>query len=526
MEDVAKARVQACESRNGGFIHRCVIVLPLVLLPIFAGGAPPWFWSVCAAFILVGAIYFIWNEQYGSLLSAISPKVFFILAPFFVYPFLQVIPLPEAWVSFLSPQRLIWIKRAEEVTGLKAMATSISYVPLTTVFTGLFLISLGVYALLLNKALQHEKQVDWLFLTLFFFIGLESFYGLLQVFIPSFGTPFDYDPSAAHMKYARGTFANRNHFAAFLGMSLPVLLMYVLSLDEKSRRSRSLSYAEKERREQIRQKQAFMSFILGLVLLALVFSRSRGGILATMISFTVLIALGGIRRGAMAAFIAICWMIVLGYGGIIGFDQIIARFDLMEKNAPVRFQIWEDTMRMIEDHSLVGIGMGAYRTTINLYQSHFSDQYLIGEAHNDYLELVAEAGLPVAACAILLVWGYWWKTALRIRREIGEVRLAELEARKARRHERRSSSGGLPVRSERVNEESRVESNGSRRHERRDLEEERLRYELRRAEQKRLLTIGALAGSAAFLCHIWVEFNWQMPANQLYFIMLMVLMRR
>lgn len=82
------------------------------------------------------------------------------------------------------------------------------------------------------------------------------------------------------------------------------------------------------------------------------------------------------------------------------------------------------------------------------------------------------------------------------------------------------------MRSERVNEESRVESNGSRRHERRDLEEERLRYELRRAEQKRLLTIGALAGSAAFLCHIWVEFNWQMPANQLYFIMLMVLMRR
>jgi hypothetical protein len=31
--------------------------------------------------------------------------------------------------------------------------------------------------------------------------------------------------------------------------------------------------------------------------------------------------------------------------------------------------------------------------------------------------------------------------------------------------------------------------------------------------------------SAAFLCHGWVEFNWQIPANQVYFVMLLVLMR-
>jgi len=43
-------------------------------------------------------------------------------------------------------------------------------------------------------------------------------------------------------------------------------------------------------------------------------------------------------------------------------------------------------------------------------------------------------------------------------------------------------------------------------------------------EQRRLIAVGALAGSAAFLCHSWVEFNWQIPAIALYFVMLSVLM--
>jgi len=44
------------------------------------------------------------------------------------------------------------------------------------------------------------------------------------------------------------------------------------------------------------------------------------------------------------------------------------------------------------------------------------------------------------------------------------------------------------------------------------------------SEQRRLIAVGALAGSAAFLCHSRVDFNWQIPANALYFVTLLVLM--
>jgi hypothetical protein len=42
--------------------------------------------------------------------------------------------------------------------------------------------------------------------------------------------------------------------------------------------------------------------------------------------------------------------------------------------------------------------------------------------------------------------------------------------------------------------------------------------------RRRWLAVGALAGGAAFLLHSLVELNGQIPANQLYFVLLLVLM--
>ncbi|MGV8074876.1 MAG: O-antigen ligase family protein [Syntrophobacteraceae bacterium] len=501
MEEAVKVRTGVPEARSGKLIHRFIVGLPPVLLPFLLGGSPPWFWSFCAAFILIGSVAFIWSDRYPGLISGVSNKVVLLLGPFFLYPFLQVLPLPDSWLAFLSPHRLMWIKRAEEATQLHTALTSLSYLPLATLIGWFFWIALAVYALMLHTMLRREKDLGWLFGILFCFVGLEAFYGLLQVFIPSLGLPFAHGNSfLAQSGYARGTFVNRNHFAAFLGMTWPILLMYVISLARKTDRIGSLSFTEKERFGQVRQKQIFMTLILGIVLLALVFSLSRGGIIGALISLTILVAVGGIRKGSMSAFVAVCWMIMLAYGSLIGFDQILERFDLMEKDAPSRFKIWEDTANMIKDHPLTGTGLGSYRTAIRLYQSHLSDQYDIGEAHNDYLQLTAELGFPAAGGTILLVWGYWWKNALRLRRRALSIRIAETEARRAARGKSRE---GYPP----------------------DAENAAHLPESRSGEQRQLIALGALAGSAAFLCHSWVEFNWQIPANQLYFVMLLVMLR-
>jgi O-antigen ligase len=73
----------------------------------------------------------------------------------------------------------------------------------------------------------------------------------------------------------------------------------------------------------------------------------------------------------------------------------------------VRFSIFSDTVRMIRDYPLLGIGQGAYRDVFRQYQT-VRPGSLFDHAHNDYLETTAEWGIPIAVCfwgAILLIFG-------------------------------------------------------------------------------------------------------------------------
>jgi O-antigen ligase len=80
------------------------------------------------------------------------------------------------------------------------------------------------------------------------------------------------------------------------------------------------------------------------------------------------------------------------YGFKIGFDPIIERFlQISEDNS--RIDIWRDSLVIVKDHPL-GIGLGNFKDVFPVYNaSNISDtRYLY--AHNDYLHLLIEAGIP------------------------------------------------------------------------------------------------------------------------------------
>jgi O-antigen ligase len=342
---------------------------------------------------------------------------------------------------------------------------------------GFFWVFLAAFAWLFWLTEKAEGLLSWLWNLLFLLAGFEALYGLIQVLVPDVGVLWF--ASESYRGMARGTFINKNHYAAFLGMLWPLLLARVLTLrDGPPQRAefplRELSYTEKERRKQTKHKQLFLSFIIGLVLLAIVFSQSRGGAVAVLIAMTVFTLVGKTRRKGLLAAVVGLWVVVLSYGAIMGFDAVLERFNRMEDDAPGRFQVWQDTVRIMGDYPWTGTGLGTYPATIRVYQTSLPANIDYVHAHGDYFEIASELGLPAAMLLMLLVWGFWWNRAWRL------VRRASLE-----------SGGGVP---------------GDR-------------------ERKRLIGVGALAGCAAFLCHSIVEFNWQIPANQLYFVTLLVLMR-
>jgi O-antigen ligase len=381
----------------------------------------------------------------------------FYLLPILFYPFVQTIPLPISAVEFLSTHRAWWITTGADLSGLSSASAALSYDVPTTLFHSLWWLFLAGFSLLFRRAIRSDRGLDLFVGFLFVVAFFESFYGLLQVLVPDLGVLWHQETSSIYSGIARGTFINRNHYAAFLGMIWPVLLSYLLYLKSHS-----------GQRSIISGQRVFLVFIIALVFLGIIFSQSRGGFIGTLIASAVLVGCGGgTRRKSLSISFACCWLIVLSYGATIGFDGIVEHFEKISDEAPGRLDLWKDSLHIIKDHPLTGVGLGNNALVYDIYQSHLPENMYASHAHNDYLELAVELGTPAALAISLLVWGYWLRTAWMLR--------VNLKAQDA-------------------------------------------------SEKRTMIRLGALAGSASFLSHSWVEFNWQIPANQVYMIALLVLM--
>src|SRR5207249_5175897 len=82
----------------------------------------------------------------------------------------------------------------------------------------------------------------------------------------------------------------------------------------------------------------------------------------------------------------------------IGATPMLERFgeaidQLLRSGSPdvSRATIWQDTVKMIRDYPILGAGLGTYHTIYPTY-AHTENLFGLEYAHNDYLQVVAEAG--------------------------------------------------------------------------------------------------------------------------------------
>ncbi|MBX3279258.1 MAG: O-antigen ligase family protein [Acidobacteria bacterium] len=61
--------------------------------------------------------------------------------------------------------------------------------------------------------------------------------------------------------------------------------------------------------------------------------------------------------------------------------------------------IWKDTWDMFRDRPLTGVGLGAYETAFPRY-THTDGTYIVRQAHNDYLQILADGGVAGAGIAL------------------------------------------------------------------------------------------------------------------------------
>ncbi len=201
------------------------------------------------------------------------------------------------------------------------------------------------------------------------------------------------------------TFRNADHFAAFLSMSLPLGLGVAMSL--RTRLHRTL-----------------LSGGLLLTCGALILTLSRGAWLAALaaLCFMIVYLSGGRTAGpnrslkiAAGALAAACLVGLTSWASVDRFETL---YDVGgESSFTSRVQTWKDTAAMIADRPVFGHGPGTYALVFPRYQGPVRGG-TFAEAHNEYLQFAAEAGLPVlAVIAWMLVVG--GREAMRKRRHPG-----------------------------------------------------------------------------------------------------------
>ena len=216
-----------------------------------------------------------------------------------------------------------------------------------------------------------------------------------------------------------GTYINRDHFAGYLEMAIPLAMGMLLY---RAPRVPTLPGDPLGRRiSRFMSSENFTSyallFLLVLMLAAALFMTfSRGGILAFVFS-SVFFAWITYRRRSLnrqTGFLALLSVGVFAVVVLASWDRLEEKFAELDKAHVGRLTVWTDAIGIMHDYPLVGTGLGTFKNAYMRYQSSMP-QLIFDHAHNDYVELFTDTG----AVGFVLVMGmgliFFWHAFRRWR---------------------------------------------------------------------------------------------------------------
>lgn len=380
-------------------VHFFLFASVIVLAPLPLGSNRPWSWSLLAG--LVGLLCVTWPIVLLADRQApgVSPRhVAVPLAGFalvITWAALQAAPLwPPEWCA---PD---WLEAQRQATGTDQPAFPLA-------IDG-FAVPVGImrllcYAGVLWLALQHgrsSRRAHRLIDTLALAGGVYAAYGLL-------GYATGNDSILLMRKWAyrddlTATFVNRNHYATYAGVTLLCAVSAIMNRLAPPMHLRTLVLHLGRRTALF----ALAAVIGGAALLA---SGSRAGIAATLVG-GVALAYGRAasaqppgaarRRILLRGCAAVALLLTLAIGSLVWVRDLDGHF-------ADRLRIYQLTTDLIAARPLTGYGLGSFAAMFATVRPPDILQVWT-EAHNTYLELALDLGIPAAAMLILSVlWLLW-----------------------------------------------------------------------------------------------------------------------
>jgi O-antigen ligase len=263
--------------------------------------------------------------------------------------------------------------------GIDGVPRTISLDPFATQVSATHFLALFFFLTVALTLFDSTKRLRWIGSFIIVFGFLFAFFAILQsvlspqkiygIYESRFAMPF-------------GSFVNRHNFAAFIEMAIaiPLGLMFVGAVRE--------------------DKRLLYLTAIGLMGISLLLSGSRGGLIAFVAELILLVILttgngARSRLGLKIVLSALLLAAVVGGAIFVGGDTSLTRFAETASKSDVstgRMQIWRQTVSVIEANFPLGAGLGAFGVAYTPHDA-FSGLERVEQAHNDYLQVLADAGL-------------------------------------------------------------------------------------------------------------------------------------
>jgi O-antigen ligase len=340
------------------------------------------------------------------------------LSLFLLLILFQMLPLPSGIVKIISPNT--YALRHSLTFDLSPLTSSyafepsalnfqLSFVPFATRIEFFKWLTLsGLFFFLLYW--RHSNKDLIRLIRIIMLVGIaESLYGMLE-FFSGHGYILHLDMQASAVT---GTFINRNYFAGYLLLVIPLSVGYLFSR-ESYQRSRFMGW--RHRLSSLDGKTLLIAFGIILMILGLIFSASRMGIMSLLLSFSLISFL--FRESQRGQRFSKTTVLIFGlaflWAAWIGLDAVISRFFTVSESFEQRWMIWVDTFQIFKTFPLIGSGLGTFIHIFPMYRS-FHIRGLVTHAENDFLQLLSEVGL-IGMGLLLFVFAFlFFRAVLAIR---------------------------------------------------------------------------------------------------------------
>lgn len=407
-------------------MQRWLLVLTLAGALAFFGGWYPWTTGpIFLATLLVALSNPRQTFHFSRSLRAVDRSLIAVGAAIG----LQLIPLPSGLVSLLSPHA----PRVRGTLRLDTGASNDAWIALSidprATFQALLVFGAAVLMFWSARAAFASGGLRR-FCRIVAVIGLVlSIEALVQrAFTPQLIYGFWPPYTAGAQPF--GPFFNRNHFAAWVMMAIPLVAGYLAARV----RTRTADVRERRRVLQIAASAGFpLMIVLGVMLIGLAAALSRSAILglaAAAVAFKMM------TRGRVESEPSHAGPLVL-VGGLLAVMFLLTTVDIeqwfqrlnstLSQTNTSRITIWRETLPVVRDFWLTGPGAGTYSMVMLLYQQsvipmpHLRSFAHFNQAHSHYMQVLSEGGLLLTMPVVIATVAFIRAAREALRRDRGEA---------------------------------------------------------------------------------------------------------